>query len=428
MNCTVGPAHCGLRERPGTAPRTIPARGTRPRAPNRPAAFGTHVARGLRAVLAATGPLSVGCRGSDPGAPSGGAQLAGAVAFSDRWFVRLDGLTQVRPSLGADTQRAYLAARTELTAFDLATGDVRWRSPAIAGDGSAVTSDGQLVVHAAARVTALDAVSGALRWQADAGASAGYAAPVIEGPRVYVGTGGWTGAATSVVAYARDTGAPAWVVHVGRGWPYRSDVSALAVIDGVLYATAIQCVVAQCGASVSWLVALDPTTGAERWRLRLGTENGETLVVAPPQPAAGLLLLNDYTGNATLAVDPAARRVRWRTTFQPGYYGSRYAVPPVDERGRVYVASGDQSVYALNARTGAQVWKATPGGSFAGLVRCGSTLVARRTGLVVLDAADGRVVATRLDSDREIVESNLAVAGVTIVAATSRGVAAYSCA
>lgn len=70
-------------------------------------------------------------------------------------------------------------------------------------------------------------------------------------------------------------------------------------------------------------------------------------------------------------------RVAWRMAFQPSYFGSKYTPPAVDARGRVYVASGDQTVYALDARTGREAWPATLGGSFSGVVRCDAAFTCR---------------------------------------------------
>lgn len=365
--------------------------------------------------------------------PSGSADSPGALPVL--WQVRVQGAPGGLPDpiVAADAGRVYASVDADVTAYDLATGAVRWHTVGLAGYPHALATDGATVVFAAAVVAALDAATGAVRWRATPPASAGGAGPVQDTARVYVGAGGVQGAngpPASVLAYDRATGAVRWTAPVGRGWPYRSGVRGLTLAsDGVLYVAASQCTITECGTVVSWVIALDPATGAERWRLRVGDPAADakaTLFVEPVVAAGGLLLASDYRTNAALAIDPVRRRVVWRTAFRPDYAGPGDA-PVDDASGTVYVGSGDTYAYALDRATGAKRWESLIGGSINNLGRCGTGLVAQALGAYALRRSDGRILGTAYARGPERSASAVVSVGERLVVATSAHVAVLRC-
>jgi outer membrane protein assembly factor BamB len=135
----------------------------------------------------------------------------------------------------------------------------------------------------------------------------------------------------------------------------RVDSAVAATDDGVFVAASV--VVMEPDAPYSQdatLIALDPATGAERWRFATGAR-----FITPPVLADGLAYAYalDYAiGDSTnstgtlYAVDAATGAERWRFAA-----GAPYS-PPVVTGGVVYAAGGGH-LYALDGASGAERWR-----------------------------------------------------------------------
>ncbi|MDQ6926200.1 MAG: PQQ-binding-like beta-propeller repeat protein [Candidatus Eremiobacteraeota bacterium] len=314
----------------------------------------------------------------------------------------------------------------DVTAYDLATGAVRWHTAGLVGRPRALPSDGATVLFATRTVAALDAVTGAVRWRVTAPHDASDPAPVQDAERVYLGTSADSGALVQVLAYDRATGQARWAVSVGPSWIYTTRVRGFTLSGGTLYSVVTQCTNPGCGTAVSWVIALDPASGSERWRLRVADGGPATLIVEPVVAAGGLLLAGEYIGNAAIAIDPVRRRVVWRTAFRVGYGGPADA-PVDDSSGVVYVGSADTYVYALDRATGARRWETGIGGSVNALGRCGSGVVAQALGVYALRTSDGRLLGTAYDRGDERARSPVVSIGNRLVVGTAGGVAVLRC-
>ena len=105
------------------------------------------------------------------------------------------------------------------------------------------------------------------------------------------------------------------------------------------------------GSDDGYLYALDPRTGADRWRLDLGAP-------APASPAfdAGVVVVVDRSGilhgvNATTGIEA------WRTAAVAN------PAPPALADGIVYVTGSDHKVHGFDVQTGAEQWSWTTSGS-----------------------------------------------------------------
>lgn len=183
------------------------------------------------------------------------------------------------------------------------------------------------------------------------------------------------------------------------------------------------------------LEALDPRTGASRWRTDLPTPDLTTPVTSPDgavwvsgehalsafdaatgkprgawdtgaryglQPVArpeGGVVIGNWENRTLAVVVPGSETPLW--TSAVGYTSQ----PPVAAPGRVYVNVGNGGVQALDGETGAPLWKAEVGGALSsppavgpdGTVYSASTRVDTResTGLLVaLDPEDGETLWT----------------------------------
>jgi len=190
----------------------------------------------------------------------------------------------------------------------------------------------------------------------------------------------WLGA---VLALAPLAAAPAMfrgdAAHSGRSategpktlkgvkWTFKTGGAVLAsatLADGTLF----------IGSDDKALYALDPVTGAEKWKFATGGPVRSTAAVAD-----GAVFFGSYDG-AIYAVGAADGKLRWKFETEgerkftaKGLHGSKpkqqlipdpwdcYLSSPAVAGGRLYVGSGDGHVYALDAASGALVWKFATG-------------------------------------------------------------------
>jgi len=160
------------------------------------------------------------------------------------------------------------------------------------------------------------------------------------------------------------------------------------------------------GSADGHLYAIDRATGAQRWRFAT-----QGAVNSSPAVHDGVVYVSSLDGKV-YAVDAASGNPRWsfatggeRRYTAPGIHGAiprteRMPDPfdvflssPAVANGTIYIGSGDQHVYALDAATGAMKWKFATGD-----VVHASPAVARGVvyigswdrNLYALDAATGR--------------------------------------
>lgn len=106
----------------------------------------------------------------------------------------------------------------------------------------------------------------------------------------------------------------------------------------------------------NYLVAFDPTTSQEQWRVP-----ADDLILASPVVTNGVVYFGTSSGSV-YAVDTATRAVKpgWQFKAKEAIWGS-----PLVSGGRVYVPSMDHNLYCLDAETGQVVWTFTAGGALA---------------------------------------------------------------
>ena len=142
----------------------------------------------------------------------------------------------------------------------------------------------------------------------------------------------------------------------------------------VLSSPAVSGDVVYMGSTDGRLYAVDRTTGTERWRFQT-----QGPVTSSPAIADCLVFISSVDGKI-YAVDATTGAKRWefvtrgeRRFTAPGIHGAiprseRMPDPfdvflssPTVVDGTVYIGSGDQGVYALDARTGAMRWRFATG-------------------------------------------------------------------
>jgi len=309
-----------------------------------------------------------------------------------RWVFHAQGAIAENISVAGDLALAP-SDDGALHAIDINTGEERWSvqldgpagGPAVA-DGTVFISDGNGAIHA------LSLADGSEWWPSSVPLAAP-TAPIVDGDRVYLGTGDGY-----LVALNAATGAIVWQTEVSPdGLPvYR--VPALS--DGRIFAgvqngpfVAVQAsdgkqlwsapgngsgygtpVVSGKGVYISGgggLRALDVASGDVRWQ----TDDYGTPALA------GQIGIGGTDAGDVIAYDLSTGVVRWQVSFVG-------PMRPAAVAGNdVYVsADGEQRIYALDVQTGQELW------SFA-LDGANECCVAASHGLVVVGTLSGSVYA-----------------------------------
>ncbi|NWJ42256.1 MAG: PQQ-binding-like beta-propeller repeat protein [Geothrix sp.] len=208
-------------------------------------------------------------------------------------------------------------------------------------------------------------------------------------------------------------------------WTFRTGakvVSSPVVSEGVLYV----------GSADHRLYALDAKTGALKWHFQAGGA-----IAASPAVAAGRVIFSSLDG-LIHGVDAATGKSAWtfrtegeRRFTAPGIHGAQprtelmpdpfdvFLSSPAVAEGLVFVGSGDQHVYALDAATGTLRWKVKTGGVVhaspavsGGRVYVGSF---DRT-FYALDAGTGAIRWTFQTGDDPELHNQVGIAGSAAVA------------
>jgi outer membrane protein assembly factor BamB len=234
-----------------------------------------------------------------------------------------------------------------LVALDAETGDVLWSRPtdALKGDSvwtSPAVADG-VVYFAANRPTAviyaLDAATGDTVWTASPNFSIIISSPVVADGVVYLAFNDH-----SLFALDAATGAVRWTADAGSGM-YASP----ALAEGRLYVTVHN----------RGLLALDADTGSQLWLAPMPGPQWSS-----PAVARGRVFVGSRDDRRVYAFDAVTGATSWTATL-----GEWVHTSPAYSRGVVYAGANDGKLYALDARSGRQLWSrplAPTGGIFSG--------------------------------------------------------------
>ncbi len=299
----------------------------------------------------------------------------------------------------ADAATVYVAdAFGVVSAFDLATGDRRWRrdtrkedeSTGALGAGLAVDGETVFATTGLAEVLALNIADGAVRWRVDLPAPA-RGAPTVSGGRVFVptvnsnlvclsaedGSRTWTHRASPTVTIPLGLAAPAVEGDtVVAGFP-SGELFALRAADGrVLWSESLAAAgtgalsdiagvraapIISAGRAIAvgvggLSICVDMRSGRRLWEQETGGTE------APWVAGNWVFLVNDV--GQVAAIERDGGQVRWATSLRPAPRGNRPAeriglAAPVLAGGRLLVGTSLEELVSLDPATG-EVTTRTP--------------------------------------------------------------------
>jgi outer membrane protein assembly factor BamB len=179
-----------------------------------------------------------------------------------------------------------------------------------------------------------------------------------------------------------DTLKLAWTYDAAENEKDKMDASiesSAAIVNGVVYV----------GSMNGYLLAIDLATGKERWKYKAAQEIEES----SPAVSNGTVYVGDLSGMFH-AVDTATGKSKW--TFKAG--GEIKSSPVVFTDGgveKVLIGSYDQSLYCLNAKTGAVLWKFSINGPVHATPSIGN-------GVAYLTGCDEVFYGVRLSDGKEV--------------------------
>lgn len=276
-------------------------------------------------------------------------------SLATRWVTPTGGtLLSARPVISNDT---IFATVTDLgdgetggvIAIELATGAVRWRAPLPiqARGGVAVVGGIVVVPRIDGVIVGLDATTGLERWTYELRphtapeAAATFASITADGEDVMIGH-----QRGFAVLDAAD-GHPRWRNDPVPEGENSQSLAAVAVGDGIVVGTFNRLF----GGVQAW----DRATGQPLWQL----ESSDTVAInATPVIAEHTVFIVNAADQVT-AIDLATGSVAWRAPLDPAGFewGNATIGTPAYARGILIVPTLYRDLVALDARTGAELWR-----------------------------------------------------------------------
>lgn len=311
----------------------------------------------------------------------------------------------------------------QLVSYERVDGSTRWQQ-GVGGVCSPPIFESGRIYCPAADLYAFDAETGRPIWVTDVPDRLDQIQGTADASRVYAGTSDFNGQTTEAFAANAATGQIVWRRgFTGDGWLGARLRSLTLSPEGDLIAAVVALLPpAPLVNTAAVFVALDPATGAERWRVQIG-QSGDYRDASGLTFFENLMLYNDRYGTEVVAIDRTTREVVWRAPWTPTYLGTLRA--PQVKDGVVYFSDSAGVTFAVDARTGWQIWSTDLDGGAYSLEVCGPVVLMNNGPVEVLDRATGRSRGRLLaDDDRA---GQMAVADDVLYVSAASGVYAFDC-
>jgi len=315
----------------------------------------------LSACLLVASLSAFSCGGSDIQRPVDGAGL------QRLWFTSAQNVAGWPGAAGVAGNSVIFGAYQGMAAFDVESGALRWTAKLWSGNVFAFNKnfaigDGRACAADQFSTACVDIATGQILWSK--------AFPVDSSP----GDGESAYASNTWFYGARDhrihavdpaTGAERWSTDIAPGAVGLTRVFGISVRGDTVYATTVRWLTANSVPLVGDLVALKRQTGEVLWVYTTpgdrGGFQGRALLTDR------LAIVNDTYYHGLVAVDLQTGKEVWRTLKdETGFISSEST--PVLAGDTVFAASADTQIYAVDAKTGAVLWRVTGDGNALGSV------------------------------------------------------------
>ncbi|MEM1383400.1 MAG: PQQ-binding-like beta-propeller repeat protein [Pseudomonadota bacterium] len=178
----------------------------------------------------------------------------------------------------------------------------------------------------------------------------------------------------------------AWTRDIGAGGSSDGQITSAPVIaDGTVFTLD----------AASQVTALDASSGAERWQVSVApeAEEGDEGFGGGIAYEAGRLLIATGFGEI-LALEAATGAVLWRKSF-----GAPFRAAPAVDRGTVVAVTRDNRAFGVTASNGQIRWRVSGASAEAGLL--GGASPAMSGGLVAVPFTSGELIALSASSGRQ---------------------------
>ena len=304
-----------------------------------------------------------------------------------------------------------------LSAYDTDDGAAIWAQPILGPCQPPIIVDGRALCPGST-LSAFEAATGAPLWTFEPDSVLSQVSGTADTERVYAGT------LQSALALDAETGELLWQRGFSGTWELIRMRSLTLAPNGDLLVAFEGEFERNVIFSVSVIVAVDPATGEERWRFVDGDETtnkgigGLTLW-------EGLALYLSTTGREAVAVDLSTREVVWRAPMGPTAFSGLQ--PPRVKDGVAYYTDTTGGVYAVDARTGEEVWTTQRPAGFLGQTVCGDLLYADNPIGEFFRLSDGRYVGDAVERDSDDIAGQAAAADDVLYLSADSGVYAFDC-
>lgn len=220
----------------------------------------------------------------------------------------------------------------------------------------------------------------------------GFTAPPVWENAFWPQAGGYPGHAMQDLALNANDLKEFWTADIGSGTKHGLPLTAQPIVAANMVFTLD---------TEAYLSAFDIETGHRVWRTAVGDPGENDPVIGGGTAFAGGILYVTAGYDELIAVKPEDGSILWRARLPAA---SRAAPTVLD--GRVFVATLNNSVHALNATDGTPLWEYTGIGAAAGLL--GAASPAANADIVVPAFSSGELFALRIENGSVAWSDNLA--------------------
>lgn len=299
--------------------------------------------------------------------------------------------------------------QTVITKANVATLAPKWTFSTNGGAFATpvVANGGVYIADLGGYVHALDETTGTQRWSYSAGGVGIVATPTYSGGSLYVADEGGTSPGSFFVLNAA-TGAVSWV-YPPTGQQYGAyESSPIVAEDSVFEGLTSKNETPGTCINADQLIAYDPASAKIQQTLTLTPPGvtGESVWSSPLLDPTGYLYIT--TGNACtqqssqyavsiIKLDPRSFGILWAQHPIPDQHDLDFGATPLFVNGLIIASGKDGNIYALNAASGAIVWK-TNGGVASGSIIGSPATDGKHIFVPFAEASiGGAVVALNLD-------------------------------